>query len=131
MAGTTGARTRDLRRERPKAPRPLKRISQLTARIVLVRWRPLDVFRPATVRATVVNARFMPVLAYNDECARNPGTTAQVDLAGRLAQLPGEFPARGSAQARFRAVPGSDRTTARERQNFAWFCRCSLAGACG
>ena len=44
------------------------------------------------LRATVFANHFMPVLAYNRGCARKAGTTAQADLARRLAGQADGFP---------------------------------------
>src|SRR5437868_2243803 len=104
-----GARTRDLRRDRPRARQRPRRISfpfQLVARIVKRR------FRAATPRATVFDDHFMPDLAYNGGCARSAGTTAQADLACRLAPSADGLSADGSQEARFRAVSIANRSEA-------------------
>src|SRR5260370_40956190 len=62
----------------------------------------------ATVRATVLDNRGMPVLAYNDCSAGKAGATAQVGLACRLACSADGLPAVGSTEARFRVVPSAD-----------------------
>ena len=64
-------------------------------------------FRAGAIRIHIL---FMPDLAYNGGRARSAGTTAQADLARRLAPSADGLPACGSAQARFRLVPGADRT---------------------
>jgi hypothetical protein len=104
----TGDRTCDFRRDRPKVHLQMKRESFFS---LFYADREMSLLGAATGLLQFSTTTLCQIW-HTMGCGRYAGTTAQANLACRLARSADGFSAYGSQEARFRAVPIANRSEA-------------------